>query len=78
MMLSVLFPILTAGIAEAYVYYVFPRLGWVNLSWRARGIPPYLSFAFWEWVTCVVLSVYMLALSFAPRPTPSGTAPSEV
>lgn len=59
------FPILLAGLAQAYVHYVLPELPWVNLSWRARGVPMYLSFAFWEWVTCVVLSAYMAILSLA-------------
>jgi hypothetical protein len=57
------FPILLAGLAQAYVHYVLPELPWVNLSWRARGVPVYLSFAFWEWVTCAVLSACMAILS---------------
>jgi hypothetical protein len=58
-------PVLLAGVAQAYVHYVFPEFHWVSLSWRARGMPAYLSFAFWEWVTCVVLSAYMTILSLA-------------
>ena len=63
------FPILLAGLAQAYVHYVLPELHWVSLSWRARGVPVYLSFAFWEWITCVVLSAYMLILSLATQAT---------
>ncbi len=59
---SVVLPILLAGLAQAYVFYALPALHWVNLSWRARGVPVYLSFAFWEWVTCVVLSAYVTIL----------------
>jgi hypothetical protein len=55
-------PILLAGFAQAYVFYALPELHWVNLSWRARGAPAYLSFAFWEWVMCAVLSAYMIIL----------------
>ncbi len=62
---AAVFPILLAGLAQAYVHYVLPELPWVNLSWRARGVPVYLSFAFWEWVTCVVLSACMAILSLA-------------
>jgi hypothetical protein len=62
---ATVFPILLAGLAQAYVHYVLPELHWVSLSWRARGVPVYLSFAFWEWVTCVVLSAYMVILSLA-------------
>jgi hypothetical protein len=58
-------PVLFAGLAQVYVHYVLPELPWVNLSWRARGVPVYLSFAFWEWVTCVVLSAYIAILSIA-------------
>ena len=60
-------PILLAGLAQAYVQYLLPELHWVNLSWRARGVPVYLSFAFWEWVTCVVLSAYIAILSLATQ-----------
>ena len=59
----VLSPIVLAALAQAYVSYALPELKWVSLAWRARGIPPYLSFAFWEWVTCAVFSVYMVVLS---------------
>ncbi len=58
-------PVLLAGLAQAYVHYALPELPWVNLSWRARGVPVYLSFAFWEWVMCVVLSAYIAFLSLA-------------
>jgi hypothetical protein len=56
-------PILVAGLIQAYVHFMLPELPWVGLPWRARGVPVYLSFAFWEWVTCVVLSAYMVILA---------------
>lgn len=56
-------PIVLAALAQAYVSHALPGLAWVNLAWRARGVPIYLSFAFWEWVTCAVFSVYMVVLS---------------
>ncbi len=56
---AAVFPILLAGFTQAYVHYVLPELHWVSLS------PVYLSFAFWEWVTCVVLSAYVAVLSLA-------------
>ena len=70
---SAVFPIVLAGFAQAYVFYALPQLHWVSLSWRARGVPVYFSIAFWEWVTCVVLSAYMAILSLATHvvyPTP--------
>ena len=60
----VLAPIVLAAVAQTYVYYVL-RLPWVSLVWRARGVPVYLSFAFWEWVGCGIFSAYMVLLSRA-------------
>src|SRR5262245_11307411 len=62
---AAVFPVFLAGLAQAYVRYALPELRWVSLSWRAQGVPAYLSFASWEWITCAVLSVYMLGLSLA-------------
>lgn len=56
-------PIVLAAVAQAHIAHALPGLPWVGLVWRARGIPVYLSFAFWEWVTCAVFSIYMLVLS---------------
>jgi hypothetical protein len=58
-------PMPLAGLAQLYVHYALPALPWVNLSWRASGVPVYLSFAFWEWITCFVLSGYMTILGLA-------------
>jgi len=59
----VLSPIVLAALAQTYVSHALPTLPWVSLAWRARGVPIYLSFAFWEWLTCAVFSVYMVVLS---------------
>jgi hypothetical protein len=64
---AVVSPVILAASAQAYVFFARPELPWVNLSWRARGIPLYLSFAFWEWVTCGVLAVYMAVLLLPAR-----------
>jgi hypothetical protein len=66
---AALSPIGLAAAAQAYVSYALPQLPWVGLTWRARGIPAYLSFSFWEWVACAVFSAYMVALSSA-APSP--------
>jgi hypothetical protein len=58
-------PILLASLAQAYVFYVLPELHWVSLAWRAQGVPVCLSFAFWEWITCIVISAYLAVLSLA-------------
>jgi hypothetical protein len=65
-------PILLAGLVEAYIFYALPQLHWVSLAWRARGVPYFLSFSFWEWITCVVLSAYMAVVPLlATRSVPS-------
>jgi hypothetical protein len=61
-------PIVLAALAQAYVSYALPQLPWVSLAWRARGVPVYLSFAFWEWITCVIFSIYMLVLCWTTDP----------
>ncbi|MGO9512903.1 MAG: hypothetical protein ACLP2F_04570 [Steroidobacteraceae bacterium] len=58
-------PILLAGVTQAYVSHALPQLPWVGLEWRARGVSAYLSFAFWEWITCVVFSAYTVSLCLA-------------
>jgi hypothetical protein len=60
-----LLPILLAGVAPAYVSHALPELPWVGLEWRARGVPVYMSFAFWEWITCAVFSAYTASLCLA-------------
>ena len=62
-----LLPVLLACAAQAYVSYARPQLPWVGLEWRSRGVPVYLSFAFWEWITCVVFSLYTVSLCLATR-----------
>jgi len=61
-------PILLAAVAQAYVSHALPALPWVSLVWRERGVPAYLSFAFWEWLTCAVFSLYVLVLSRTTAP----------
>ena len=57
-------PIALAAVSQAYVYGAQPHLPWVSLAWRARGIPAYLSFAFWQWIACALYSLYALGLSY--------------
>lgn len=64
---AALSPVLLAGVAPAYVSYALPQLPWVGPEWRARGVPVYLSFAFWEWATCAVFSAYTVSLCLAMR-----------
>jgi hypothetical protein len=59
---AALLPVVLAALAQLYVDVSLPQLHWVGLEWRDAGIPVYLSFAFWEWVTCAVFSGYLLVL----------------
>ena len=70
-----IFPIVLAGLAQAYFYYVPPEFHWVTFSWSVRGWPVFLRFPFWEWVTCVVLSAYFAILSAATREDPPHVKP---
>jgi hypothetical protein len=66
-----LLPILMAVAAPTYVSYALPHLRWVGLEWRALDVPVYLSFTFWEWITCTVFSAYIVCLSLArPKRNP--------
>jgi hypothetical protein len=62
-----LVPVLLAVVVPAYVSCALPELPWVGLEWRSRGIPVYLSFAFWEWITCVVFTMYTVSLCLSTR-----------
>ena len=55
-------PILIAAVTQAYISHARPDLPWVGLEWRVLGAPVYLSFALWQWITCVVFSVYSVTL----------------
>jgi len=67
-----LVPIVLAALTQAYVSHALPALPWVGLTWRARGVPVYLSFAFWEWMACAVFTLYVLVLSAG---TPASSSP---
>lgn len=62
-----LVPIVAAGLATSYVSHARPELPWVGIEWRVRAVPVYLSFAFWEWLCCMVFSAYTLGLCLAIR-----------
>jgi hypothetical protein len=64
-------PVLCAGAAQAYVYYALPALHWVSLGWRAQGVPAFLSFAFWEWITCAALSASVAIVTLAQAIDPA-------
>ena len=48
-------PLIAIGITQFWLYLDQRDLGWVDTSWREMGIPFWLSFAFWQWLTIVFL-----------------------
>ncbi|HTT06478.1 MAG TPA: hypothetical protein VMF64_14445 [Steroidobacteraceae bacterium] len=70
-----LVPLVLAGITQAYLALERPEVPWVTPAWRALGIPLFLSFAVWEWVSCAVFSVCLLLLWQAALP-PREPAPA--
>ncbi|MEJ2347215.1 MAG: hypothetical protein P8090_17810 [Gammaproteobacteria bacterium] len=48
--LVVAIPLIGVGITQAWLYFEQRNLGWVDESWRAQGVPVWLSFAFWQWL----------------------------
>ena len=57
-----LVPMVGTGLSQLYLYLFARGLGHASLVWRNRGIPFVLSLAFWEWLTCVFLIVYLMLL----------------
>ncbi|MGB5517582.1 MAG: hypothetical protein WBO73_03830 [Gammaproteobacteria bacterium] len=43
-------PLLAIAITQFWLYLAQRDLGWVDAGWRARGIPIWFSFAFWQWL----------------------------
>jgi hypothetical protein len=60
-----LLPVVLAAAAQTYA--VRAHLPWVSLAWRARGIPAYWSFAFWEWLACAIYTASLLWLVLGKR-----------
>lgn len=61
--LSVVVPFTGAMLSQAYLFFVPNDLGWVGADWAEKGVPLYLSFAFWEWVAIggIYASLYVMA-----------------
>lgn len=66
--LLVLSPIFAIGITQLILYLDQRDLGWVNTSWRAKGISVWLSFALWQWLAIAFLWLALgLLLLFTRR-----------
>jgi hypothetical protein len=54
-LLLVVSPLLAIGIGGLWLYIDQRDLGWVDTNWREKGIPIWLSFAFWQWLAIGLL-----------------------
>jgi hypothetical protein len=57
-------PLAAIGITQLWLYLGQRDLGWVDTNWREMGIPPWLSFAFWQWLAIGFLWLGLGLLSF--------------
>jgi hypothetical protein len=60
-------PLLAIGITQLALYFDQRDLGWVDHSWRALGVPVWLSFAFWQWLAVALLWVGLWQLLWTER-----------
>jgi len=57
-----LIPMAGTSLSQLYLYFFDGGLGQTPFVWRSRGVPFVFSLAFWEWLTCVFLIVYLMLL----------------
>lgn len=48
--LLIVSPLVAIGLGGLWLYIDQRDLGWVDTNWREKGIPIWLSFAFWQWL----------------------------
>ena len=53
--LLILSPLVAIGIGAFWLYLEQRDVGWVDTNWREKGMPIWLSFAFWQWLTIGLL-----------------------
>jgi len=51
-------PLIGTGLSQGYLYLFGEDLGWVGPRWAELGVPLYLSFAFWEWLSAAGIFIY--------------------
>jgi len=57
-----LIPMVGTSLSQLCLYFFARGLGQNPLVWHNRGVPFVFSLAFWEWLTCVFLIVYLMLL----------------
>ena len=53
--LLILSPLVVIGIGVLWFYLEQRDVGWVDTNWREKGLPFWLSFAFWQWLAIGLL-----------------------
>ena len=61
--LLVTVPLVAIGISQLYLYFAQRDIGWVNTDWSEHDIPLWLSFAFWQWLAILFLTIGFGSLS---------------
>ena len=69
-------PLAAIAITQFWLYIDQRDLGWVDTGWRAMGISPWLSFAFWQWIAIGFLWLGLGMLAFAAGRNDPGNADS--
>ncbi len=57
-------PLLAIGLTEFWLYLEQRELGWADTNWQEKGIPLWLSFAFWQWLAIGFLWAGIALLAF--------------
>jgi hypothetical protein len=65
--LLVLLPLCAVGLSQVMLYFDQRELGWVSTEWREMGVPIWLSFAFWQWLSVSFIGVGLGYLVAAPE-----------
>ncbi|KPK12246.1 MAG: hypothetical protein AMJ68_02710 [Acidithiobacillales bacterium SG8_45] len=65
--LLVTVPLIAIGVTQFWLWITQRDIGWLNIEWREMGIPVWLSFAFWQWLAIVFLTIGLGALSLIGR-----------
>ena len=63
-LLLIVSPLVAIGLSQFWLYIDQRDLGWVDAGWRDRGIPFWLSFAFWQWLAIGFLWLGLGLLAF--------------
>ena len=58
--------LLIVGLVQLILYLTQRELGWVGRDWRALGIAPWQSFAFWQWLAGGALLVALGCFAAEP------------